>query len=145
MNPINLLLDRLENVKQNGEGYRVACPAHEGKSRSTLSIKEADDGRVLLHCFAGCSALDVVHSLGLELKDLFERPAANMTRQEKQKLRQLAKQGQWKTALAFLPLEIAVLEIAAVQLAKSEPLNAPDLERLILAGERIRSAWAVLK
>lgn len=142
--PIDLILDRLDTARPYGEGYRAACPAHEGTSRSTLSIKEADDGRVLLHCFAGCAALEVVHALGLELKDLFERPPANMTRQEKQKLRQLAKQGQWKTALAHLPLEIAVVEIAAVQLVKDKPLNEPDMARLILAGKRITSAKAVL-
>jgi hypothetical protein len=142
--PINLFLDHRPNARKYGEGYRDACPAHEGKSRSTLSIKEGDDGRVLLHCFAGCSALDVVHSLGLELSDLFERPPANMTPQEKRKIRQLAKQGQWKTALGFLPLEIAVLEIAAVQLANDEPLNEADHLRLELAGKRITSAKVVL-
>lgn len=46
------------------------CPAHDDKNRS-LSVKEADDGRVLLHCHAGCSTEDIVKALGLSLSDLF--------------------------------------------------------------------------
>jgi hypothetical protein len=142
--PLNLLLDSLDNPREYGQGYRAVCPAHEGKSKSALSVKETDDGRVLLHCFAGCSALDVMHSLGLELKDLFERPPANMTDEEKRRLRQLAKQGQLKAVLELIPLEIAVVEIAGVRLAKGKPLNESDHLRLELAGKRISSAKAVL-
>lgn len=143
--PLNLLLSRLENVKPAGEGYRACCPAHDSQSRNTLTIKQADDGRVLLHDFGGCTALDVVHSLGLELKDLFERPiAANMTAEEKRQLRQQAKQSQWKAALEYLPLEIYVIEIAAGAIAKGKPLDEVDHQRLILAGTRIRSAGVTL-
>lgn len=144
MNPLNTILESLDNPRKFSEGYRAACPAHQGKSQSSLSIREADEGKVLLHCFAGCSSLEVVQSLGLKLSDLFERPPANMTPQEKRERRRHAKQSQWKAALRYLPLEIAVLEIAAVQLAKGEPLNGADHLRLELAGKRITSALAVL-
>jgi hypothetical protein len=142
--PLALLLERLENVKPYGQGYRACCPAHDSKSKNTLSIRTAEDGRVLLHCFAGCSPLEIVRALGLELSDLFEKPPANMTAQEKVKIRQLAKQGQWKTALEFLPLEIAVVECAAVQLITGKPLNLADHHRLELASKRISSARRVL-
>jgi hypothetical protein len=143
--PLNLLLDRLDNVHKYGQGYRACCPAHESKSRSSLSIRQSDDGRVLLHCFGGCSALQIVHALGLELKDLFERPiTANMPPQEQRRIRQLAKQGQWKAAIKDLPEEITVLEMAAVHLVKGQALNERDRQRLMLASERIRSARAVL-
>jgi len=36
-----------------------------------LSVREGDDGRVLLHCHAGCPVDEVVAALGLELHDLF--------------------------------------------------------------------------
>jgi hypothetical protein len=49
------------------------CPAHEDKGPS-LSIRETDDGRVLVHCFSGCGTTDVVASLGLSLADLFDKP-----------------------------------------------------------------------
>ena len=145
ISPLDLLLSRLDNVKPAGQGYRACCPAHESKSRSTLCIKQGDDGRVLLHCFGGCSVLEVVHNLGLELKDLFERPVvSNMTVEEKLRIRQLAKERQWKVALESLPLEIAIVEIAAVHLSKGEPLNERDHLRLELAGKRITSAKAVI-
>lgn len=67
---IEKILDRLQGVKRIGKRWVATCPAHEDKSPS-LSLTEAQDGRVLLHCFAGCSAFDVVSAVGLELSDLF--------------------------------------------------------------------------
>jgi len=68
------VLDRLDRVRQMAPGRWMArCPAHEDKGPS-LSIRETDDGRVLVHCFSGCGATDVVASLGLSLSDLFEKP-----------------------------------------------------------------------
>jgi len=142
--PTTLVTDRVENVKPYGQGLRGCCPAHDSKSRNTLSIRTAEDGRVLLHCFGGCSPLEIVRALGLELKDLFEKPPANMTAQERQRLQRLAKQGQWKAALEHLPEEITVVIMAAVMAYKGKPLDEPDLARLVLAGKRIRSAKAVL-
>ena len=46
-------------------GYRGPCPAHNGKSADVLSIGTGNDGRVLIHCFAGCSAGEVLRSVGL--------------------------------------------------------------------------------
>ena len=54
------LLNCLEHVSRRGDNYRARCPAHGGKSRSTLSITEKDDGRILLHCFHGCSVEEVL-------------------------------------------------------------------------------------
>ena len=65
------LLDRLERVKQTGPGRWIArCPAHEDRSPS-LSVRELDDGRVLVHDFGGCAVGEVLATLGLEMKDLF--------------------------------------------------------------------------
>jgi hypothetical protein len=67
------LLGRLERVKQTGPGRWLACcPAHEDRSPS-LSIRETDDGRVLLHDFGGCEVGDVLAAPGLALADLFSR------------------------------------------------------------------------
>src|SRR5580658_345522 len=46
------------------------CPAHDDSSPS-LSINLAGDGRLLLHCFAGCRVEDIVETLGLQMRDLF--------------------------------------------------------------------------
>ncbi len=65
------LLELLEGVKRTGQDRWLAkCPAH-GDRTASLSIREVDDGRVLVHCFAGCSAHEVVGAVGLEITDLF--------------------------------------------------------------------------
>ena len=63
--PLDNLLSHLDKVKQTGPGRCVAqCPAHVDKSPS-LTIRETDDGRVLIHCFAGCSVHEIVHTIRL--------------------------------------------------------------------------------
>lgn len=74
MAAIDTLLSRLDGVRSRGDGqYMAKCPSHQDRSPS-LSIKECDGGKVMIHCFAGCSALDVVESVGLALRDLFDAP-----------------------------------------------------------------------
>lgn len=64
------LLNKLDRVKQTGQGKWLArCPAHDDKSPS-LSIKEVGD-RILVHCFAGCGVTEVLSAVGLEITDLF--------------------------------------------------------------------------
>jgi len=56
-------------AKQSGDGWVASCPAHDD-SNPSLSVSEGDDGRVLLHCFTGCSAESVCKAIGLTLADL---------------------------------------------------------------------------
>ncbi len=66
-----LLLNLLEGVKRTKRNSYVArCPAHDDKSPS-LSVAFTDEGRILVHCFAGCSAGDIMAAVGLSLGDLF--------------------------------------------------------------------------
>ncbi len=74
LNPITpktmLVLNHLDYVKQTGQGKWLArCPAHDDRSPS-LAIKEVE-GRVLIHCFAGCSVMDVLQAVGLKMANLF--------------------------------------------------------------------------
>lgn len=65
------LLAKLEGVrKANSGGYLALCPAHDDHTAS-LSIAEGHDGRILLHCWAGCETADVLRALGLRWVDLF--------------------------------------------------------------------------
>jgi hypothetical protein len=68
--PIQGVLSRLSDVRKSGTGWSARCPAHEDRSAS-LSVAVGDDGRVLLHCHAGCEPAAVARALGLELADLF--------------------------------------------------------------------------
>jgi hypothetical protein len=71
------ILDRLEGVKPSKPGSWLAlCPAHDDRSPS-LSIRELADGRVLIHCFAGCEVREVLEAIELKVADLFDRPREN--------------------------------------------------------------------
>jgi hypothetical protein len=71
----NNLLSRLHKVRQTGSGRWIACcPAHGDKSPS-LAIREIEDGRVLLHCFANCETGEVLAAVGLTFNDLFPETA----------------------------------------------------------------------
>jgi len=65
------LVNRLDHCRTTGAGKWIArCPAHEDSSPS-LSIAEKSDGRVLIHCHAGCGALAVLDAVGLDYDVLF--------------------------------------------------------------------------
>jgi len=71
---VDVLLDRLEGVRPAGpNSWMARCPAHEDRDPSlSVSVKE---GRILIHCFAGCSADAVLEAVGLTWKDLREGEA----------------------------------------------------------------------
>lgn len=64
------LLSRLEKVRQTAPGEWVACCAAHDDRNPSLTIKDAGDGRILLHCFAGCETVAIMAMLGLNLSDL---------------------------------------------------------------------------
>jgi DNA-binding transcriptional ArsR family regulator len=64
------VLDRLDVASRNGEKAMCFCPAHDDRTNPSLSLK-AENGRLLLHCFAGCSPEEIVSKIGLGMKDLF--------------------------------------------------------------------------
>lgn len=69
--PISSILAALPGIKQVGDGqWSARCPAHDDRHAS-LSVSVGDDGRVLLHCHAGCSPMMVCQSLGLRIGQLF--------------------------------------------------------------------------
>lgn len=85
------VLRRLEGVKRSGGGYSARCPAHEDKNAS-LSVKQGDNGGIVLHCHAGCTPEQVVGALGLSMQDLFpdgDRP--RLDRRQEHRTRQPAK------------------------------------------------------
>ncbi len=63
------LLERLNGVRPNGEGWTARCPAHDDWENS-LSIHRRD-GRWLLKCHAGCGWRAIVDALGIDVVDLF--------------------------------------------------------------------------
>lgn len=131
------LLARLDRVKRTGPGRWVArCPAHDDRGPS-LGIRELEDGRTLLHCFAGCTAHEVVAAAGLELSDLFPpRPVPHAQGQPRRERRPFT----GDDALACLEFEGRLIYLAACEVAAGKTLNATDRARLGLAVDRISAA-----
>src|SRR5476651_1498349 len=48
--------------RRAGLGWTARCPAHDDKTPS-LSIRDADDGKLLVYCFAGCASEEVIGAL----------------------------------------------------------------------------------
>jgi AAA domain len=63
------ILRLLKRVRREGNGWMAQCPAHPDGNPS-LSIRESE-GRVLVHCYAGCPVEAVVAALGLQMAHLF--------------------------------------------------------------------------
>lgn len=57
-------------ASQNGTRFAARCPAHED-SRASLAVAKGDDGRALVHCFAGCDLPSIVEGLGMTIAELF--------------------------------------------------------------------------
>lgn len=68
---IEVLLSRLTKVRVGSKQHWMACcPAHADRSPS-LSIRQADDGKILIKCFAGCPTDHVLSAVRLSYSDLF--------------------------------------------------------------------------
>ncbi|MDX9973349.1 MAG: DNA primase [FCB group bacterium] len=131
------LLSKLEGVRDRGHGRWLArCPAHEDRSPS-LSLRETDDGTVLIRCFAGCGAADIVHAVGLELSDLFPR----RTDHHQSPIRQ---RDRWnpRDLLVLLRREATVVMVAANDLRAGIALSDDDHQRLVEACGRISTVVA---
>src|SRR5829696_9695798 len=76
MRPLEQILERLEGARRVEKGWQTRCPAHTDRNPS-LTLAEAQDGRVLLRCHAGCKTEDVVAELGLDMAALFPKSNGN--------------------------------------------------------------------
>lgn len=127
------LLSKLEGVRQTGRGRWLArCTGHEDKSPS-LSIRELDDGRILLRCFAGCSVEEVVGGAGLQLQDLFpDRPQAQDYVKGERRPFPAA------DVLRALADEAMVIAVTAANVANGVKVEVDDYERMLVAVGRIQ-------
>ena len=67
---VDEFLDRLSSVRDSGTGWVAHCPAHHDSTPS-LSVREGDDGRVLIYCHAGCEFSEILEVLDLSEWQLF--------------------------------------------------------------------------
>jgi hypothetical protein len=128
------LLDRLDRVKQTGPGRWLArCPAHEDRAPS-LSIRELDDGRILLNDFGGCGTDDVLAALGLHMADLFpKRLAGHHSRASSSRIPA-------RDLLEVISEETSVVAIIAADLLAKKTITDEDWQRVATAAHRIHRA-----
>ena len=126
----------LLNARKVGQGKWIArCPSHQDGSPS-LSIREGRDGRVLLHCFAGCGTDPILTALKLSRHDLFQGPppspaqrAALESRREAMEQEKRAKRAVERETWDRIRRWTAVVNALGAKLAR-EPDDAPNGDSL---------------
>ncbi len=56
--------------KKHRRSWIAQCPAHSDNSPS-LYVDEGESGNVLIKCWAGCGATDVIDAVGVHITSLF--------------------------------------------------------------------------
>lgn len=132
MSNLETLLGRLEGVKQTKPGSWISrCPAHEDRTPS-LALRETDDGRILLHCFAGCDTEAILDAAGVTFSDLFPEPLETF-------LPPLRNRWSARELLELLGHEFDVIVILLDALP-ADTFTQEGLDRLQLATRRISEA-----
>jgi len=127
---IEQLITRFEKLRRTGDGKWIACcPAHQDKNPS-LSIKHTDDGKILIHCFAGCEVDAIVSAVGLTLADLMPD---NPTYKKGSKPPKFNKYELFDR----LTYESIILCLAIRQLINNKLLSPNDQKRVLKAEETI--------
>jgi hypothetical protein len=131
MTPAEKFVQRLGRVKGRNGSWTAQCPAHEDKSPS-LSVRETEDGRVLVHCFGGCDVQSVLGAVGMDMNDLFpERRVDGHTS------KQVKPAFYASDLLRIASFECLVVMIAAYDIRQGKKLNESDMNRLQVAQQRI--------
>ena len=129
---INKILDRLHKVKQTRPDQWVACcPAHDDKSPS-LALKQCDNGKILIKCWAGCGIDDIVGAIGIEISDLFPTDPG-YSKQERNYFNA-------ETILKALHKEAIIMRYLATKIKQGIPLVPNDIKRAEIAENRIHDA-----
>jgi len=123
--------DKVRATSKNGS-YNCLCPAHDDRSAS-LSIKICDDGRVLIHCFAGCDIQNILSSVGLTLDDIIP-----------QRIELLKPSGKAFNPFAILKNmkdEALFVYMCAREIEQGNPLQQTDKEKLLDTVQNLKEAY----
>lgn len=131
--PATVLLERLDRVHRLGrDRWKACCPAHDDRSPS-LAIRDAD-GRLLVHCFAGCSTDAVLAAAGLTFADLWpDKPLGHHKLRERRPFYA-------GDVLKIISHEALLVFLYAKTLATGKALTDSDQARLLLAASRLNHA-----
>ncbi len=134
---LEILIDRLDGVKETGPGkYLSRCPAHDDRSPS-LAIKEEGDGRILLHCFAGCETEGVLSAIGLTFSDVMPERVG-----QDHAYKPVRNRISPRDALATLDHESLVVAIIGADILEHKEIDDETWGRLGIAVNRINTTRA---
>lgn len=126
------LLSQLDGVRQSGQGrWSAKCPSHNDRTAS-LSVRELNDGQVLVHCFAGCSVHDVLSATGSDINALFPEKTTHHGKPDRRPFPAI-------DALRAISFEALIVLVCAGDILAGK-FSMSDRERLGIAIERIQSA-----
>lgn len=129
---IDSLLSQLRKVRRTAPGEWVACcPAHEDRNPS-MTVKDCGDGRILCHCFAGCSIDEITGAIGLSVSDLM--PPRVIDHQ----LKRVPFNS--RTVLTALGYQAILVATAASMVGRGEKLSMKDRTALFEAAAGIQEA-----
>lgn len=142
---LEVFLGKLDGVRKFGRDYRARCPHHDSRRKDALVITDKGDGRILLKCFAGCSASDVVSAVGMKLTDLMPPRPETYSAEQRDDLKRQITMAEWGAALAVIDDESDVIAILADKLSRGHALTGGDTARLAKAKTRINEARMSLR
>lgn len=134
-----VLLSKLDKVRRTGPGtWLASCPTSNhanGDKHPSLSIRENDDGTVLVRCHSQqCSAYEIVSAVGLEMSDLFP------PRTDQHFVKGSRRPFPAADILRAIAGEVQLVYLSAQAVHKGEVLTDADLSRLLMACSRIQAA-----
>ena len=128
-----LLVSRLDGVKRTRPGRYIArCPAHDDH-KASLAICEKDDGRVLVHCFAGCDVASVLSAVDMTFSDLYPETAQGHHKPERQPFPAA-------DILRAISGELEIVMVVASDVVKRKIVSDEDYSRLLVAYRRFQVA-----
>lgn len=77
MNRYDHILSRLEGKTRRGDLIECLCPAHNDTNKS-LTVGLGKNGRLMMHCHAGCSINDIRGALGLTWREMFPEMSVDL-------------------------------------------------------------------
>lgn len=123
----------MDKVRATGDHRWIArCPAHEDR-RPSLGISELPDGRILIHCFAGCDSGDILAAINLTFSDLFPHRIAHDLKPARRPFDVLQ-------VYNCVVHEILVVSVIAEDLSQGLPLTESLNARIRLAAQRLLTA-----
>ena len=129
------LITRFEKVRPSAgkrNEYTCRCPAHADKGPS-LSVSESDGGKILMHCFAGCSVEEICGAIGLTVGDLSPDRSRDHRRRPANVISAAA-------ALRIIERDALLVTMVALRIANHQPITKDDAEAVASASVRISEA-----